>query len=224
MGSNCFKSNANCVLLFICFLQLAFTLTRQVFDFFGHIWASILFNFFAILVTICGCFGGCEKRNAFLYIYCIWQIITFFWNVFIICFYLEIGSLFNRDKDLHILNFGTGSRNWFESNGPLCQPIFNVSNVNKRFFSLFKPTHVEGCLLYYFIIETIQAAIQIILAIIAFFVSYMLIYYSNHKSKLMFSFFKLIMTNSYFKQKQSHVVVSLHLHHCLRTVLRCDSR
>ncbi|RWS02012.1 uncharacterized protein B4U79_03101 [Dinothrombium tinctorium] len=180
MGTQCLK--AKCSLLFLCFLQLLFTIVRQVFDFLGQVWTSILFNFFSILITIVGCFGGFESRNCYLYVYCFWQILSFLWNLFVVCFYLEIGSLFDRDKDENVLNLGTGSRSWFESNGPLCEPIFNESHPVSSHQTFIRPIHVKGCVLYYFVIESIQATIQIVLSIFAFISSFFLIYYNSHES------------------------------------------
>nr|XP_006010004.2 PREDICTED: sodium/potassium-transporting ATPase subunit beta-1-interacting protein 3-like [Latimeria chalumnae] len=79
--------------LFLFFsFQLA-ALERQVFDFLGYQWAPILGNFLHIIVVILGLFGTIQYRPRYIVVYTIWTALWVAWNVFIICFYLEVGGL-----------------------------------------------------------------------------------------------------------------------------------
>ncbi|XP_049861623.1 uncharacterized protein LOC126355362 isoform X2 [Schistocerca gregaria] len=80
-------------LLTICILQLVSTVERQVFDFLGYMWAPILANFFHIIFVIFGFFGAFQYRSKYLITYTVWNIVWIGWNVFIICFYLDVGIL-----------------------------------------------------------------------------------------------------------------------------------
>lgn len=108
------------------------------------------------------------------------------WNIFIICFYLNVGSLervsrltihknvskrsrfyfenyFQQHSD--ILNLGTGSVSWFEINGYGCKPTYSTNLTAEDHFTLVRPEIVEGCLLDYTIVEIIHASIQLILLV-----------------------------------------------------------
>uniref|UniRef100_A0A8B9IKM2 Sodium/potassium-transporting ATPase subunit beta-1-interacting protein n=1 Tax=Anser cygnoides TaxID=8845 RepID=A0A8B9IKM2_ANSCY len=84
------------------FLQLA-ALERQIFDFLGFQWAPILGNFLQIIVVILGLFGTIQFRPRYIVVYTVWTALWVTWNVFIICFYLEVGGLskfaLNQKKD-----------------------------------------------------------------------------------------------------------------------------
>uniref|UniRef100_A0A8C5X2E5 Sodium/potassium-transporting ATPase subunit beta-1-interacting protein n=1 Tax=Malurus cyaneus samueli TaxID=2593467 RepID=A0A8C5X2E5_9PASS len=65
----------------------------QVFDFLGYQWAPILANFLHIIIVILGLFGTIQYRPRYIVVYAIWTAIWVTWNIFIICFYLEVGGL-----------------------------------------------------------------------------------------------------------------------------------
>uniref|UniRef100_A0A8C9LBW8 Sodium/potassium-transporting ATPase subunit beta-1-interacting protein n=1 Tax=Pavo cristatus TaxID=9049 RepID=A0A8C9LBW8_PAVCR len=73
-------------------MQLA-ALERQIFDFLGFQWAPILGNFLQIIVVILGLFGTIQFRPRYIVVYTVWTALWVTWNVFIICFYLEVGGL-----------------------------------------------------------------------------------------------------------------------------------
>ncbi|KAF7246390.1 Sodium/potassium-transporting ATPase subunit beta-1-interacting protein 3, partial [Varanus komodoensis] len=73
-------------------IQLA-ALERQIFDFLGFQWAPILGNFLHIIVVILGLFGTIQYRPRYIVVYSVWTALWVSWNVFIICFYLEVGGL-----------------------------------------------------------------------------------------------------------------------------------
>ncbi|KAB0356138.1 hypothetical protein FD755_016645 [Muntiacus reevesi] len=73
-------------------LQLS-ALERQIFDFLGFQWAPILGNFLHIIVVILGLFGTIQYRPRYIVVYTVWTALWVTWNVFIICFYLEVGGL-----------------------------------------------------------------------------------------------------------------------------------
>ncbi|KPP62310.1 hypothetical protein Z043_119515 [Scleropages formosus] len=68
-------------------------LERQIFDFLGYQWAPILTNFIHILTVILGLFGTIQFRPRYVTGYAVWLVLWVTWNVFIICFYLEVGDL-----------------------------------------------------------------------------------------------------------------------------------
>lgn len=132
-------------------------------------------------MVIIGIFGGHQYRPGYISIYLLWQIVNITWNVFIVCFYLDIGPYTQSTSgDYNLVNLGTGSRSWFEANGPLCNAIYNVSNLTDH-IQLIKPVQVNGCYLDYRIIECVQAGIQILFAINTFLISFFLVYSFSRK-------------------------------------------
>jgi len=122
-------------------------------------WAPIIFNFLATLVTIIGLFGAYYRRPSYLSLFAVWQVAALGWNAFVAAFYLELGVL-RRDSD--ILSLGTGSRSWWQANGPNCEPQYNITHYTTSLDT--KPVSVEGCLLPFHTIEVVQAAIHFLLS------------------------------------------------------------
>ncbi|GCC23716.1 hypothetical protein chiPu_0002114 [Chiloscyllium punctatum] len=85
--------SGRCTLIFISSLQLICVLERQIFDFLGYQWAPILANFLHIVTVIFGLFGTIQFRQRYVIRYAIWMVLWVTWNVFVICFYLEVGGL-----------------------------------------------------------------------------------------------------------------------------------
>ncbi|KAA0708379.1 Sodium/potassium-transporting ATPase subunit beta-1-interacting protein 2 [Triplophysa tibetana] len=73
-------------------------LERQIFDFLGYQWAPILTNFIHIITVILGLFGTVQFRPRYVTGYAVWLVLWMAWNVFIICFYLEVGDLLKRPE------------------------------------------------------------------------------------------------------------------------------
>ncbi|GLD69146.1 sodium/potassium-transporting ATPase subunit beta-1-interacting protein 2, partial [Lates japonicus] len=84
------------------------------------------------------------------------------WNVFIICFYLEVGDL-SRDSDL-VLTFNLSMhRSWWMENGPGCRvtpitPPPSWAPEDHRYIS------ISGCLMDFQFIEVAHSSLQILLA------------------------------------------------------------
>ena len=72
-------------------LQLISTLERQVFDFLGFMWIPILSNFVHTLVVILGIFGVYQYTSIHLLTYLVWCLLWSAWNIFVICYYMDIG-------------------------------------------------------------------------------------------------------------------------------------
>ncbi|XP_015687348.1 sodium/potassium-transporting ATPase subunit beta-1-interacting protein 3, partial [Protobothrops mucrosquamatus] len=97
--------------------------------------------------------------------YSIWTALWVTWNVFIICFYLEVGGL-SKETDLMTFNISM-HRSWWREHGPGCirrvvRPsapgiIDDVSYVS-----------VTGCIIDFQYLEVIHSAIQILLSLIGF--------------------------------------------------------
>uniref|UniRef100_A0A4Y0BKX7 Sodium/potassium-transporting ATPase subunit beta-1-interacting protein n=1 Tax=Anopheles funestus TaxID=62324 RepID=A0A4Y0BKX7_ANOFN len=153
-------------LLSICILQLLFLIERQVFDFLGYMWAPILVNFFQILFVIFGFFGAYQYRPRYLVAYTVWSLLWLGWNIFLICFYLNIGIL---DRDSDLLNLGTGSVSWFEENGYGCRPTYPTNITSEDPYRPVRPEKVDGCLVEYHIVEVVHSGIHCALAVFGIF-------------------------------------------------------
>lgn len=152
-------------LLGVCITQMILTVWRQIFDFLGYMWGPILANFFHIIFVIFGFFGACQYRPKYTIAYSIWCVFWCGWNIFVICFYLNVGIL-NRDSD--ILNLGTGSVSWWESNGPGCKPVFlaNLTTLEQAPWRPLRPSYVTDCLIEYHHLEVLQASFHVVLSIL----------------------------------------------------------
>ncbi|KAF0023308.1 hypothetical protein F2P81_023938 [Scophthalmus maximus] len=141
-------------------------LERQVIDFLGYQWAPILTNFLHIIVVILGLFGTIQFRPRYVTGYAAWLVVWMTWNVFIICFYLEVGDL-SRDSDL-VLTFNVSMhRSWWMENGPGCRvtpitPPPSWAPEDHRYIS------ISGCLMDFQFIEVAHSSLQILLALVGF--------------------------------------------------------
>ncbi|CAH2285286.1 sodium potassium-transporting ATPase subunit beta-1-interacting 3 isoform X2 [Pelobates cultripes] len=154
-----------CTLIFICTLQMLAALERQIFDFLGYQWAPILGNFLHIIVVILGLFGTIQYRPRYIVVYTIWTAFWVAWNVFVICFYLEVGGL-SKDTDLMTFNISI-HRSWWREHGPGCLrkvvPAPASSNLGDHSF-----ISVTDCIIEFQYLEVIHSAVQILLSLIGF--------------------------------------------------------
>lgn len=164
---HCPSLQPNCRMLRHTHVEQISSIERQVLDFLAQMWLPIIFNFFSTIFTLIGLFGIYYKKPAHLSLYIMFQVISLSWNAFVIAFYLEVPPL---SRDSEILNLGTGSRSWWESNGPHCLPQYNISS-EYHYEPWYRPVQVHGCLLPFYAIETAQAAVHFILSLLAFFIS-----------------------------------------------------
>ncbi|XP_063489610.1 sodium/potassium-transporting ATPase subunit beta-1-interacting protein 4 isoform X4 [Symphalangus syndactylus] len=110
--------SGRCALIALCAFQLVTALERQVFDFLGYQWAPILANFVHIIVVILGLFGTIQYRPRYVMVYTVWAAVWVTWNIFIICFYLEVGGLL---QDSELLTFSLSRhRSWWREHWPGC--------------------------------------------------------------------------------------------------------
>ncbi|XP_045220053.2 sodium/potassium-transporting ATPase subunit beta-1-interacting protein 4 isoform X1 [Macaca fascicularis] len=110
--------SGRCALIVLCTFQLVTALERQVFDFLGYQWVPILANFAHIVVIILGLFGTIQYRPRYVVVYTVWTAIWVTWNIFIICFYLEVGGL---SQDSELLTFSLSQhRSWWHEHWPGC--------------------------------------------------------------------------------------------------------
>ncbi|XP_069945681.1 sodium/potassium-transporting ATPase subunit beta-1-interacting protein isoform X2 [Cherax quadricarinatus] len=135
-------------------------------------WLPIIANFFNFIFVIFGFFGAYQYKTKYIIIYLVWQLMWVGWNVFVICFYLNIGILDNS-KDW--LNFGTGSASWWEVNGFGCQAVYTTNLTNLDPLRPMRPLEVNNCLVDYIYVETIHAGIQCAFAVFGLCVSIYLI-------------------------------------------------
>ncbi len=165
----------------LCVLQLLTSVERQVFDFLGYMWLPILGNFLNIIFAIFCMFGVNQRRPNYVYSYCVWSLVWIAWNLFVTCYYMEVGNL---DRRTDVLSLGTNSFSWWLANGYGCRPVYyhNISNEliidsmeTSSYFPL-RPSEVHGCLLDYHYVEVIHACVQVALAVLGMAASIYLTY------------------------------------------------
>ncbi|XP_048453200.1 sodium/potassium-transporting ATPase subunit beta-1-interacting protein 2 isoform X1 [Rhincodon typus] len=158
--------SGRCTLIFISSLQLVCVLERQIFDFLGYQWAPILANFLHIITVIFGLFGTIQFRQRYVIRYAIWMVLWVTWNVFVICFYLEVGGL-AKDTDL-IMTFNISMhRSWWMENGPGCA-VATITDTPEWVPEDHRYIYIRGCLLEYQYIEVAHSSLQVILALLGF--------------------------------------------------------
>lgn len=160
--------SARTFVLMICILQLIATAIREVFDFLGYMWAPIIANFLQLICVILGTFGVYHFKPKYLGVYCLWSLIWFGWNIFLICFYLEVGVL---RRDLDILSIGTGSQSWWATHGFGCRVISNNTEYDQQNSGM-----TTDCLVEYPYVECIQAGLQCFLTFLGFIGAAFIIY------------------------------------------------
>nr|XP_025035797.1 sodium/potassium-transporting ATPase subunit beta-1-interacting protein 3 [Pelodiscus sinensis] len=140
-------------------------LERQIFDFLGFQWAPILGNFLHIIIVILGLFGTIQFRPRYIVVYTVWTALWVTWNVFIICFYLEVGGL-SKETDLMTFNISM-HRSWWREHGPGC--IRRVVRPSAPgILDDYSYVSVTGCIIDFQYLEVIHSAIQILLSLIGF--------------------------------------------------------
>ncbi|XP_040187563.1 sodium/potassium-transporting ATPase subunit beta-1-interacting protein 4 isoform X2 [Rana temporaria] len=157
--------SGRCTLVLLCTVQLIAALERQVFDFLGYQWAPILANFLHIIAIILGLFGTLQYRPRYVTAYAIWAAVWVTWNVFLICFYLEVGDL---SKDSDLLTFRVSQhQSWWSEHGPGCvrkeAPVAGMAGMESHSY-----VSVVGCSIEYQYIEVLHSATQILLALFGF--------------------------------------------------------
>nr|XP_035940613.1 sodium/potassium-transporting ATPase subunit beta-1-interacting protein 4 isoform X2 [Halichoerus grypus] len=152
--------SGRCALIFLCTFQLVTALERQVFDFLGYQWAPILATFVHIVMVILGLLGTIQYRPRYIVVYAVWTAIWVTWNVFIICFYLEVGGL---SKDSELLTFSLSRhRSWWHEHGPGCLREEPEAGLGPPDGPALGPG--VGCVLERGYAEALHSALQILLA------------------------------------------------------------
>ncbi|XP_062935320.1 sodium/potassium-transporting ATPase subunit beta-1-interacting protein 3 [Cynocephalus volans] len=178
-------------------LQLS-ALERQIFDFLGFQWAPILGNFLHIIVVILGLFGTIQYRPRYIMVYTVWTALWVTWNVFIICFYLEVGGL-SKDTDLMTFNISV-HRSWWREHGPGCVRRVLPPSAHGM-MNDYTYVSVTGCIVDFQYLEVIHSAIQILLSLVGFVYACYVISISMEEEDT-FDFIGGLDTHSYY---QDHV-------------------
>uniref|UniRef100_A0A673A877 Sodium/potassium-transporting ATPase subunit beta-1-interacting protein n=1 Tax=Sphaeramia orbicularis TaxID=375764 RepID=A0A673A877_9TELE len=147
-------------------MQRVLALERQVFDFLGYQWAPILANFFHIIIVILGLFGTIQYRPRYIVVYTVWAALWVAWNVFIICFYLDVGGL-SKDSDLLTFNI-SAHHSWWSEHGPGCVRREMPQAPGVRTTESHSYITVMGCLMDYQYIEVVHSGTQILVALLGF--------------------------------------------------------
>ncbi|XP_054324077.1 sodium/potassium-transporting ATPase subunit beta-1-interacting protein 4 isoform X3 [Pongo pygmaeus] len=140
-------------------------LERQVFDFLGYQWAPILANFVHIIVVILGLFGTIQYRPRYVMVYTVWAAVWVTWNIFIICFYLEVGGLL---QDSELLTFSLSRhRSWWREHWPGCLheevPAVGLGAPHGQAL-----VSGAGCALEPSYVEALHSGLQILIALLGF--------------------------------------------------------
>ncbi|XP_055508597.1 sodium/potassium-transporting ATPase subunit beta-1-interacting protein 3-like [Leucoraja erinacea] len=154
-----------CSFILLCILQLLAALERQIFDFLGYQWAPILANFLHIIIVILGLFGTIQYRPRYIVVYAVWTALWVTWNIFIICFYLDVGGL-SKESDLLTFNISV-HHSWWSEHGPGCVRR-EMSTNHVRTLDGQSYISVIGCVIDYQYIEVIHSSSQILLALAGF--------------------------------------------------------
>ncbi|XP_036374545.1 sodium/potassium-transporting ATPase subunit beta-1-interacting protein 3-like [Megalops cyprinoides] len=157
--------SGRCTLVFLCTLQLLAVLERQIFDFLGYQWAPILANFLHIIVVILGLFGTIQYRPKYIIAYCVWTGLWVAWNVFIICFYLDVAGL-SKESDIMTFNLSL-HRSWWREHGPGCVRT-EVPAPDARELQDHAYISVTGCMLEFQYLEVLHSSASILLALLGF--------------------------------------------------------
>uniref|UniRef100_A0A0B6Y8G1 Sodium/potassium-transporting ATPase subunit beta-1-interacting protein n=1 Tax=Arion vulgaris TaxID=1028688 RepID=A0A0B6Y8G1_9EUPU len=178
-SDKCLNKALRTTLVILFILQLVSTLERQIFDFLGYMWAPIIGNFFQIIIVIIGIFGACKFCKSLVIVYATWTLLWLGWNIFVICLYLEVGIL-NRNRERYILTIGTEGKSWWLEHGIGCE-VTNSSWEEEEGVNQGRnnppEAYVVGCILQYYYVEVIHAAVQCLLALLGFVASCVCIYF-----------------------------------------------
>ncbi|XP_061064902.1 sodium/potassium-transporting ATPase subunit beta-1-interacting protein 4 [Eubalaena glacialis] len=156
--------SGRCALIFLCTFQLVTALERQVFDFLGYQWAPILATFTHIVVVILGLFGTIQYRPRYIVVYAVWAAAWVTWNVFIICFYLEVGGPLKGDG---LLTFSLSRHHsWWHEHGPGCVHKEPAASLGAPDSQALVPG--IGCTLEHGYVEALHSALQILVALVGF--------------------------------------------------------
>jgi hypothetical protein len=66
----------------------------------GYMWLPILANFLNIIFVIFGLFAVYQYSARYMLAYTVWTVVWLAYNVFIICYYLDVGDLDKKDDIL----------------------------------------------------------------------------------------------------------------------------
>ncbi|KAL7860174.1 hypothetical protein SRHO_G00153210 [Serrasalmus rhombeus] len=103
-----------------------------------------------------------STRPRYIVVYAVWTALWVAWNVFLICFYLEVGGL-SKESDLLTFNI-SAHHSWWSEHGPGCvrreMPPSGMRNADTHSY-----VSVMGCLLEYQYIEVLHSGFQILLSV-----------------------------------------------------------
>ncbi|KAK7576298.1 hypothetical protein V9T40_012584 [Parthenolecanium corni] len=154
------------LLLSVFILQLVIVSCRQIFDFLGYMWASVLANFLYTLFIIFGVFGVVQSKSKYTVAYVLSSFYWILWNLIVMCIYFD---LFDSSKLRSFLSFYTNSITWWRINGPGCKYfVSNLTQVEKDPDEPITADFITGCVIDSEYVEGIQAIVHTILALCGF--------------------------------------------------------
>ncbi|XP_039254844.1 sodium/potassium-transporting ATPase subunit beta-1-interacting protein 3-like [Styela clava] len=165
MGCSC---NSRCIFVSICIIQLVTVTFRQVFDFLGLQWTSIVANFCQISVLILGLYGAYQYKRRIIAVYATWTLIWIGWNIFLICLYLDIGILRLNNHGIAVNLAITDSYSWFKNTSFSCDSLSSTP----LWLDPTTPTNMPiDCAIDYRYIEIFQSGLQVAFACFGFIIS-----------------------------------------------------
>lgn len=162
------RGDSRCLFISLCVLQLLTVCTRQVFDFLGFQWTSIIANFCQITVLILGLYGAYQYKRRIIAVYSTWTLIWIGWNIFLICLYLDIGILHLNEHTIALNLAITDSYSWFKNTTFSCDSLA-IPHSNEPATATGVPA--TTCAIDFRYIEVFQSGLQILLACFGFIIS-----------------------------------------------------
>ncbi|KAJ0064897.1 hypothetical protein NL108_017310, partial [Boleophthalmus pectinirostris] len=99
--------------------------------------------------------------------YTVWAALWVAWNVFIICFYLDVGGL-SKDSDLLTFNI-SAHHSWWSEHGPGCvRRELQLTPDDRTTPEAQSYISVMGCFVDYQYIEVLHSSMQILVALLGF--------------------------------------------------------
>lgn len=145
-------------------LWLIAAIARQVFDLIGKLWIPVAFNLLQILSCITGLFAVCQHRACLLIFLTVTSAISIIYNILIALWY----GGFLGDNSRPLLSAGLPySHSFFLLHTPMCEYHFNLTSLRWMQYP---------CPLPYGHIESLQAIVHVILAVITTVLSGVILY------------------------------------------------
>lgn len=151
-------------------------LARQAFDLMGRMWVPIIINFVQFIFLTFAFFGVIQYRLVYLTLFVIWTPFFMLWNMFLVCFFMNVKPL-NRNE--RYLSFGSEQRlshSFWVDYFPFCKASYN--HVLDAWMS---GDQEDKCFMHYYHMEIGIAAFFATISFIVLIVSVLFLCFSKRK-------------------------------------------